>query len=401
MGVRDRVALLAELEKVRKRPVVMYVTSPRHGAHGLIASDMVTELMNQLELLPAEAKEMDLLLVSNGGDPTVAWRIVSLIRERVERFSVLVPQAAYSAATLIALGADEIVMHPHGNLGPTDTQIHSPGKPAFGSEDLAAFLRFAKDEVGITDQAQVLSVFNHFCEEVGSVALGIAARSSQLGMTMGEKLLGLHMKADADKAKARAISQKLTRDFFHHGYPVSRTEAKSIGLPVAERAPKVERLIWGVWQDVTDELCLRSVASDVEFLVKSPDCAPLFGPVQHALAPIATPAGAAVAVVPPAIPPVFVPAVLWSRVHALMESPRAASRCISEGHLQAARMPDMSLKVNKVSHVPSGWKDVDISPLTIEKDNAANAGLGETPKEPVRSRKTIANKAARRGGRDA
>src|SRR5262249_46262744 len=133
------------------------------GSHGQIASDTVPELLLQLQALPAETSELDLLLVSNGGDPTVAWRGVSLIRERTKKFSVLVPQAAYSAATLIALGADEIVMHPHGNLGPTDPQIHAPRKGQkdstpdsvpFGSEDLAAFLRFAREEVGLGDQAE-------------------------------------------------------------------------------------------------------------------------------------------------------------------------------------------------------------------------------------------------------
>lgn len=322
MGISERVALLRQLEAIRQRPVISYVTSPRNGASGQIASDMVTELMNQLDALPTETTDLDLLLVSNGGDPTVAWRIVSLIRERVQRFSVLVPQAAYSAATLIALGANEIVMHPHGNLGPTDPQIHSRDKPSFGSEDLAAFLRFAKEQVGITDQAQILSVFNHFCEEVGSVAVGIAARGAQLGVTMGEKLLQLHM-AEPDKAKARSISEKLTRDFFHHGYPVSRTEARNIGLPVAERMPDVERLMWSVWLDLSAELALRSSASDAEFLATDAACAPLFAPIPHVAIPVAATANQAVQQATAIAPPqqmVVVPPVRYSRVFAVMES---------------------------------------------------------------------------------
>jgi len=120
--------------------------------------------------------------------------IVSLIREQVGRFTVLVPQAAYSAATFIALGANEIVMHPHGNLGPTDPQIVAPKrtKPdgtgdaiTFGSEDLGAFLRFAKEEVGLSDQSHLSAVFEKFCSEVGAVPIGVAARSSQLSITMG------------------------------------------------------------------------------------------------------------------------------------------------------------------------------------------------------------------------
>ena len=63
---------------------------------------------------------MDLLLVSNGGDPVVSWRIISLLRERFKKVGVLLPYQAYSAATLVALGADDIVMHPFSNLGPVE-----------------------------------------------------------------------------------------------------------------------------------------------------------------------------------------------------------------------------------------------------------------------------------------
>jgi ClpP class serine protease len=104
MSLQTRLALYREVEKRRARPLIVYVTSNRLNAAGLIASDSVPELLSQLEQLPRDVSALDLLIVSDGGDPTVAWRIVSLIRERVKQFCVLVPQAAYSAATLIRSG---------------------------------------------------------------------------------------------------------------------------------------------------------------------------------------------------------------------------------------------------------------------------------------------------------
>ena len=108
MTFSDRLELFKQLENLRERPLIVYVTSARRGAEGKMAKDAVPELLDQLQTLEASTKALDLLLVSDGGDPTVAWSIASLIRERVKEFAVLVPQAAYSAATLIALGADEI-----------------------------------------------------------------------------------------------------------------------------------------------------------------------------------------------------------------------------------------------------------------------------------------------------
>ena|SRR2546422_2802634 len=99
MGIQARLELYKQIEARRKRPLIVYVTSSRLNGNGQIAADSVAELIDQLQRLPAGTKELDLMIVSDGGDPTVAWRMVSLIRERATKFSALVPQAAYSAAT--------------------------------------------------------------------------------------------------------------------------------------------------------------------------------------------------------------------------------------------------------------------------------------------------------------
>ena len=99
MGITARTNLYQKLERLRGCPLIVYVTSERGNAAGQISSDAVREMHLQLEALPKGTMAVDLLIVSNGGDPTVAWRLVSLIRERVNKFSVLIPQAAYSFRT--------------------------------------------------------------------------------------------------------------------------------------------------------------------------------------------------------------------------------------------------------------------------------------------------------------
>jgi hypothetical protein len=48
-------------------------------------------------------RQVDLLVVSLGGDPTVAWRIMTLLRDRVKKVGVLVPQAALRCRSLVFL----------------------------------------------------------------------------------------------------------------------------------------------------------------------------------------------------------------------------------------------------------------------------------------------------------
>lgn len=111
MGTTTPIDCYRELEEFRKRPLLVYVTGVSPGKSGSMAVDSIPVFLDQLQALPVDPEALDLLIVSMGGDPTVAWRSVSLIRERVKHFTVLIPQAKFSAATLIALGADEIVMH--------------------------------------------------------------------------------------------------------------------------------------------------------------------------------------------------------------------------------------------------------------------------------------------------
>ena len=366
MGIRNRAKLYKELEAHRKRPLIVYVTSPRLKAEGCMSSDAIPEIHLQLESLSPGTESLDLLLVSHGGDPTVAWRIVSLFRERVEKFNVLVPQAAYSAATLVALGADSIVMHPNGNLGPTDPQVSAPGPGgpggsgddiSFGSEDLAAFLRFAKDEVGLTDQAQLGKAFGKFSDAVGAVGVGVAARGAQLSLSMGEKLLLLHMTDDSEKQKAKTIAETLTKDFFHHGYPVSRTEAKNIGLPIIED-DKAESLIWEIWQDIARELQVREPFLALKVLQSTKEAAPLFSPVPHLMIPANLPQPLSEQVIQQflaQVTTVEVPPIPYMTTHALTESPRLASRFLVRGQFLAMRLPDLKIHIAKAM-LDQGWK---------------------------------------------
>jgi hypothetical protein len=364
MSYQDRVELYREMESLRGRPLVVYMTSSRGNAGGRMAGDAVPEFMTQLEALPPGAGALDLLVVSQGGDPTVAWRVVSLIRERVEKLAVLVPEAAFSAATMIALGADEIVMHPNGNLGPVDPQIELPGKTPndqgqrFGSEDLLAYLHFCRERVGLTDQVTMIEAFKMLSQAVGPVPIGVAARSSQLSVSMGEKLLRLHMKEPTQAQKARTLAETLNKQFFHHGYPVSRTEAKEIGLQIAERDADVENLMWRIWTDIEGELKLREPFNPMAVLAGDPSCAPLFAPVPQIQAPANLPPQLQQQVLQQILQQVGVASVGptdFSNVQALMESSRAGSRFVTEGQLFACRLPDLQIKLSVVQK-QVGWR---------------------------------------------
>lgn len=73
-----------------------------------------------------ESKRCDsllLLLNTLGGDPDAAYRIASYLQQCYQHLSIFVVGQCKSAGTLMTLGAQEIIMGDHGELGPLDIQM--------------------------------------------------------------------------------------------------------------------------------------------------------------------------------------------------------------------------------------------------------------------------------------
>jgi Serine dehydrogenase proteinase len=218
------------------------------------------------------------------------WSL-GLIRERVDEVAVMIPQSAYSAATLVAFGADEIVMHPNGHLGPVDMQITTGGAgqaKTFSTEDISAFLDFVRDNLKITDQEHIRTLFELICKEVGSLVIGLTARSSKLAVDLGERLLALHMKDDVTRTKIASIVENMSRKFHSHAYPVSRKEALEIGLPVNKQSdPVLEKMMWDVWLNIEAQLKERIWFDPTMELLNSKEASKLLSPVPQLKVPAA------------------------------------------------------------------------------------------------------------------
>jgi hypothetical protein len=93
-----------------------------------IDSDDVLSVLKEIGKIDSEKENtaINLLLNSNGGDIYAAYKIINIIRERCQYFTVVIPLFAKSAATLMALGADRIVMGAQSELGPLDLPTEHP-----------------------------------------------------------------------------------------------------------------------------------------------------------------------------------------------------------------------------------------------------------------------------------
>lgn len=362
MGYSERKKLYSDIEKERGRPLISFVTSTRMNATGSIASDLIPHFMRQLSALKTEEEEkIDFLIVSNGGDPTVAWRIITLIREHFNHVSVLLPDSAYSAATLLALGADDVVMHSFANLGPVDPQIEYVSNDgnrdrsfSFAAEDLRHFIDFVKEDVGISDQAQLESAFEFACRELGPTQIGFAKRSSHLSLSLGEKLLRQHMD---DQNEASAIAEALSKSFYHHGHPVSRSEAKDIGLPVTDASDPERELMRQVWEDFEVEMKCREPFNPMNVVLSSKEGKNLLKATKQ----INIPAGIdqqnqqqLLNYLLKQVEIVDIEPVDYSMFLAAVESTRCKSQFRQNGKIFAHRLPSNQIHLNNIT-VDARW----------------------------------------------
>lgn len=216
--------------------------------------------------------QLDLLLITRGGDTLVPLRLMSLLREYAKEVHVLVPYMAHSSGTLIALGADEIVMGAMGELGPVDPSVANQFNPVLepedqqpaqskikprpriqiSVEDVASYINFAKNNAKL-DADGMAEAHAALVENVHPLAIGNILRTHNLIRHLARRLLAMHMQ-DGEKEQIDAIVKALTGELYAHNYVITRAEAPLLGLKAKKPSADVESKLWGMFQEYEQAL---------------------------------------------------------------------------------------------------------------------------------------------------
>ena len=245
----DKKQLIQQIEGLRKSRVITYLTSDRQGPiNARVAMDIIPIISKQLQTI-GKTENIDLFLYSVGGDTMVPWRLVSMIREYGNKFSVIVPYKALSAATMIALGADEIVMSDLSELSPIDpstANVFNPQDPQnpqnkipISVEDVMAYFDLAKNKFGIKNDEDLSKIFNKFMEsnpQIHPLALGNVNRIHNLIRMLATRLLKSHKSPMKDDDINKLVDY-FTEKLYSHQYFIGRREAKEdLGLKTVQFA---------------------------------------------------------------------------------------------------------------------------------------------------------------------
>jgi hypothetical protein len=254
MAREDRKALIEQIEDARGSRVLAYVTGDRAPAPAQIGDDAVRPMYDHLRDM-GHVEKLDLLIYSRGGAIDVPWRIVTALRRTSDEWNILVPFRANSAATLIALGADNIVLGRQGELGPIDPimtiqrVVPQPGGGQIGVqdvlsvEDVMAYTKFIHERAGLSDQDALSTALSKLTDRLDAVGLGNVYRTHLHIRDVALRMLQSRREPVSERAMA-SIIETLAERVYAHGHAIGLTEAEAIGLPVAPADEALDDLMW-------------------------------------------------------------------------------------------------------------------------------------------------------------
>jgi hypothetical protein len=170
---------------------------------------------------PRSSEDVLLLILSRGGNIEPAYQISKLCKAySKQKFVVVVPRHAKSAATLIALGADEIHIGELGQLGPIDPQLG--GLPALGvGQAIQSFGRLAEEFPG---SAEMIALYLRGVLTIEQI--GYCDRIAESAVQYAQRLLSTKSFISSDRALA--ISKKLVHEYKDHGFVIDSGEATAV-----------------------------------------------------------------------------------------------------------------------------------------------------------------------------
>lgn len=259
----ERMGIIEKIQEKRDSKLITFIAGDRSGMETKIAFDIFPILHRHLTQIGGRER-IDLFLYSTGGLTIAGYALVNLFREFSEEFNVIIPFKALSTATLIALGANEIMMTKMGQLSPIDPSVNHPLGPAIqipgqaqgaiapvNVEDVNAFVKLAEEEFRLSEEESMIKVFEILASKVNPIVLGAVHRSREQISFLASTLMKYH---SDDEERTKKSVDVLTRERFSHDYIMSRREAKDIlGLNITEPDEELTGLIidlFGAYNDI-------------------------------------------------------------------------------------------------------------------------------------------------------
>lgn len=236
-----RRAKLAELHSITGRPVILYAVEMFNrrkidAAGGEITIDLTDKEGFREALKEIDGDVLDVVLHSPGGSPEATESIVKLLRSRFQNIRFLIPNIAKSAATMLAMSGNEIVLGDDAELGPIDPQMVINGRlnPAH-----AILEQFKNAQKELAQDSEFLTAWLPILQQYGPSLLVECDNAIKLTETLVKTWLTSYMfQGQRNTAmKAANVSRFLAnKKHLSHGRAIPIDELQKRGVNVKKAA---------------------------------------------------------------------------------------------------------------------------------------------------------------------
>lgn len=194
------------------------------------------------------AADLHLLLNSPGGEGETAIRLVRAAQSRCRELTVIIPDQAKSAATLLSLGAHHILMSPMSDLGPIDPQLPGDGELVAAKDIIAAVDNAAQK---VQEAPETYPLYVSLLSDVSSIML----QQARTALDSTADLLQEALSSNPDRSETEVVdlSNTLTEPLINrrstHSALFSVRNAIAAGLPAQEVDLQGEQwqMVWSLW----------------------------------------------------------------------------------------------------------------------------------------------------------
>jgi len=261
-GIKDgqqhkttRIESIKKIENLTHHPLIIYAANTRRSGFNVpntIDDSDITGFSDLIEGI--NSKEIDILLHSPGGSAEATERIVNLIRSNFSNIRFIIPNAAYSAATMLALCGDEILMDERSTLGPIDPQIIIVTPQGATSAPVQDILDgFERIRGILKDDPGSLGVFLPMLQKYDLHIFEICENAKKLAHSLAQEWLEKYMLKNLPdkKEKASSIADKLGehKEYLSHGRTIGIEKCKDLGLNIKDlrESPELRDEVWRLY----------------------------------------------------------------------------------------------------------------------------------------------------------
>lgn len=249
---KHRKPIIRRLQKRLKAKVVTYISSPYHRVPSIMIQDI--PFFEELLRSVSGSDTGYLMINSPGGDGNVAEKMLMMCRQRFTKtFNVIIPDYAKSAATMLALGSDKMLMGYLAELGPIDPQIRTMTGPTIPARSLIDGLELIRDK--IKNKKDPVQMYIPMLYQIRPEIIVNAQNAIDHSEEFAKKWLKKYM-LKGNKAQADKVAEWLSRGkkYKSHGKVIDFTEAKKVLKLNVDRIDPASAL----WSDIWELYC-RSI----------------------------------------------------------------------------------------------------------------------------------------------